>query len=64
MAIDFSATEFETEEFEPLVTTSLTGLDEGEQSLRPKTLADYIGQEKAKIALADTVLRSEGGNLI
>ena len=48
MAIDFSATEFETEEFQPLVTTSLTGLDEGEQNLRPKTLADYIGQEKAK----------------
>ena len=48
MAIDFSTTEFETEEFQPLVTTSLTGLDEGEQNLRPKTLADYIGQEKAK----------------
>ncbi|MBQ3134431.1 MAG: Holliday junction branch migration DNA helicase RuvB [Oscillospiraceae bacterium] len=48
MAIDFSTTEFDTEEFQPLVTTSLTGLDEGEQNLRPRTLADYIGQEKAK----------------
>ncbi len=48
MAIDFSTTEFDAEEFQPLVTTSLTGLDEGEQNLRPRTLADYIGQEKAK----------------
>ncbi|MBQ6948065.1 MAG: Holliday junction branch migration DNA helicase RuvB, partial [Firmicutes bacterium] len=36
-------------EFEaPLVTTSLTPLDDGEFSLRPKLLADYTGQEKAK----------------
>ena len=33
---------------EPLVTTSLTREDEGEYSLRPKTLREYIGQEKAK----------------
>ena len=33
---------------EPLVTTSLTALDEGEVSLRPKRLDDYTGQEKAK----------------
>lgn len=33
---------------EPLVTTSLTRADEGEYSLRPKTLREYIGQEKAK----------------
>ncbi len=32
----------------PLVTTSLTPLDDGELSLRPKLLADYTGQEKAK----------------
>ena len=48
MAIDFSNTEFENEPYEPLVTTSLTREDEGEYSLRPKTLREYIGQEKAK----------------
>lgn len=43
MSIEFS------EEFEaPLVTTSLTPLDDGELSLRPRLLADYTGQEKAK----------------
>ena len=47
MSIDFSG-EFEA----PLVTTSLTPQDEGEVSLRPKTLADYTGQEKAKGNLA------------
>ena len=47
MSIDFSDTGgFETEA--PLVTTSLTRDDEGEGSLRPKTLTEYIGQEKAK----------------
>ena len=43
MSIDFS------EEFEaPLVTASMTPQDEGEFSLRPRTLMDYTGQEKAK----------------
>ena len=46
MSIDFSDTGFETQE--PLVTTSLTRDDENEGSLRPKTLREYIGQEKAK----------------
>ncbi len=47
MSIDFSDNGgFETEA--PLVATSLTQADEGEGSLRPKTLAEYIGQEKAK----------------
>ena len=47
MSIDFSGgSEFESQE--PLVTTSLTREDEGEYSLRPKTLREYIGQEKAK----------------
>ena len=47
MSIDFSDNgSFETEA--PLVTTSLTRDDEGEGSLRPKTLTEYIGQEKAK----------------
>ena len=48
MSLEFSAPEFET----PLVTTSLTPMDDGELSLRPKTLADYTGQEKAKGNLA------------
>jgi len=43
MSLDFSQ-EFEA----PLVTKSLTPLDEGEVTLRPKYLADYTGQEKAK----------------
>ncbi len=47
MSIDFSDNGgFETEA--PLVTTSLTQEDESEGSLRPKTLVEYIGQEKAK----------------
>ena len=49
MAIDFSNTEFDRSELdEPLVTTSLTREDENEGSLRPRTLREYIGQEKAK----------------
>ena len=47
MSIDFSENGgFETQA--PLVTTSLTRDDEGEGSLRPKSLTEYIGQEKAK----------------
>ena len=47
MSIDFSDSgDFVTEQ--PLVTTSLTREDEGEYSLRPKTLGEYIGQAKAK----------------
>ena len=47
MSIDFSDNGgFEPEA--PLVTTSLTRDDEGEGSLRPKSLTEYIGQEKAK----------------
>lgn len=49
MSIDFSSMETHMDEYgEPLVTTSLTHEDEGEFSLRPKTLREYIGQEKAK----------------
>ena len=43
MSLDFSQ-DFEA----PIVTTSLTPQDDGEVSLRPKTLAEYTGQEKAK----------------
>ena len=47
MSIDFSSDGgFETEE--PLVATSLLREDEGEYSLRPQTLSEYIGQQKAK----------------
>ena len=47
MSIDFSSNDIYSEQ-EPLVTTSLTRDDEGEYSLRPKLLREYIGQEKAK----------------
>ena len=43
MSLDFSQ-EYEA----PIVTTSLTPQDDGEVSLRPRTLADFTGQEKAK----------------
>ena len=48
MAIDFSELEPDFESPEPLVTTSVTREDEGEYSLRPQALQEYIGQEKAK----------------
>ena len=44
MSIDYSQEEAQA----PLITTSLTREDEGEVSLRPRTLTEYIGQEKAK----------------
>jgi len=47
LSIDFSHSEPIVEQ-EPLITTSFTREDEGEYSLRPKTLREYIGQEKAK----------------
>ena len=43
MSIDFSQ-EMEA----PLITTSLTPGDAGEANLRPQTLKEYTGQEKAK----------------
>lgn len=48
MSIDFSSQEYESDGFESFVTTSLTPADEGEYSLRPKTLGEYIGQTKVK----------------
>lgn len=47
MSIDFSSNDTYSEQGS-LVTTSLTREDEGEYSLRPKMLHEYIGQEKAK----------------
>lgn len=46
MSIDFAEDEFQ--EQSPLMTKSLLQEDEGEFSLRPKLLDEYIGQEKAK----------------
>lgn len=48
MSIDFSNPELDTEALESLVTTAHISEDENEYSLRPKTLREYIGQEKAK----------------
>ena len=47
MSIDYSQ-DYEA----PVVAASVTPMDEGEISLRPKTLRDYTGQEKAKENLA------------
>ena len=47
MSIDFSQ-DFDA----PIVTSSRTPMDEAEFTLRPKTLRDYTGQEKAKENLA------------
>lgn len=61
MSIDFS--DEEMEDREPLVTASLLHEDEGEYSLRPKTLNEYIGQKKAKenlsIFIAAAKMRGE-----
>ncbi len=46
MGISFSDDGLEARE--PLVASSLLREDEGEYTLRPKRLAEYIGQEKAK----------------
>lgn len=48
MSIDFSNQEFEADEFQPLISTSLTAADDGESTLRPQSLEQYIGQSKAK----------------
>ena len=42
------AIEFEKDFDERIVTSTLTSEDEGEVSLRPRKLAEYIGQHKAK----------------
>ena len=44
MSIDFGADIYE----EPLVAKTFLNEDAGETSLRPRTLSEYIGQEKAK----------------
>lgn len=46
MSIDFSEKSMEMQT--PLMTSSLLQEDDGEGSLRPKSLLDYIGQDKAK----------------
>ncbi|MCC8122577.1 MAG: Holliday junction branch migration DNA helicase RuvB [Oscillospiraceae bacterium] len=47
MSIDFDDHPLEPAE-EPLITASLLQEDEGEYSLRPRILREYIGQESAK----------------
>ena len=44
MSIDFGTDIYE----EPIVAKTFLNEDAGETSLRPRTLAEYIGQEKAK----------------
>ena len=44
MGIDFGNDIYE----EPIVAKTFLAEDAQESSLRPKTLAEYIGQEKAK----------------
>ena len=44
MSIDFGADLYE----EPIVAKTFLNEDTGETSLRPHTLSEYIGQEKAK----------------
>ena len=48
MSIDFGNDIYE----EPIVAKTFLAEDAQESSLRPKTLAEYIGQEKAKIGRA------------
>ena len=48
MSIDFGNDIYE----EPIVAKTFLAEDAQESSLRPKTLAEYIGQEKAKDNLA------------
>ena len=53
MSINFSDKNSDLSgEGEALLTTTITADDDGEYSLRPHTLAEYIGQEKAKGNLA------------
>ena len=59
MSIDFSNHEYEGSDFEPLVSTSLTPADDGEASLRPQTLDQYIGQSKAKANLEGNTFTAE-----
>lgn len=58
MSIDFSDAGFTTQE--PVVSTSLLRNDENEYSLRPHTLAEYIGQEKAKTNLSVFIEAARG----
>lgn len=48
MSIDFSDNNCEFTESKQLMNTSAISEDDGEFSLRPRTLAEYIGQKKAK----------------
>jgi Holliday junction DNA helicase RuvB len=52
MSIEFSDTDRIQEEPEVLLSASFQREDDGEGSLRPRFLSEYIGQEKAKSNLA------------
>ncbi|MBQ6540068.1 MAG: Holliday junction branch migration DNA helicase RuvB [Oscillospiraceae bacterium] len=52
MSIDFSDTNYEFYESHEIMNKSAIPEDEGEFNLRPRTLSEYIGQEKAKGNLA------------
>ena len=52
MSIDYSDETRSAPREEVLLSTSVLSEDEGEYSLRPQTLTEYIGQEKAKRNLA------------
>ena len=48
MSIDYSDEGRSADRGEVLLSTSVISEDEKEYSLRPQTLSEYIGQEKAK----------------
>ena len=52
MSIDFSDDSLIRSESDDILSRDILPDDDGEGSLRPKTLAEYIGQEKAKHNLA------------
>lgn len=56
MSIDFAGEIYE----EPIVSKSFLPEDAGEQSLRPHTLAEYIGQKKAKENLSVFIEAARG----
>ena len=57
MSIDFGADLYE----EPIVAKTFLSEDANEGSLRPHTLAEYIGQEKAKKTCRSSLRRRGGG---
>jgi len=48
MSINFSNDDYDEDSGTPLLTSTFTYEDDGEATLRPKVLSEYIGQEKVK----------------